>query len=65
MDLANRFVELRKKMGLSQQELADAAGVTQASISNYESGKQIPSVNTADKIASALGVSLNELLRGA
>ena len=47
---------------MSQEELADASGVSVASIAMYESGNTSPLLDTAMKIADALGVSPNDLV---
>ena len=54
--------ELRKKRGLTQQQLADMVGVLNVSLSNYERGTQMPDITTLTKIANALGVSTDTLL---
>jgi len=51
----------RVMAGLTQSQLAKMAGVTESSISYYESGDRIPVVKTADKLAQALGCTLNDL----
>lgn len=53
--------ELRKQKHLSQTELAKKVGVTQVSISQYESGDRCPDLLTAKKLADSLGISLNSL----
>lgn len=58
--LANRIEELRKKKGLTQEELAEKAGLHRAYFWDIENGRNI-SIKTAYKIARALGVSLSEL----
>ncbi|HBT01625.1 MAG TPA: hypothetical protein DEB47_17615 [Citreicella sp.] len=52
---------IRQSRGLSQAQLADAAGVKQATISRIESGTNNPSLAVADQIAAALKVSTVEL----
>lgn len=54
--------ETRKSLGLSQQQLADAAQLDRAYISSVENGKQNISVGAIAKLARALGVGLDELL---
>jgi|WetSurMetagenome_2_1015567.scaffolds.fasta_scaffold868034_1 transcriptional regulator with XRE-family HTH domain len=54
--------EIRTKKGLTQDKLANAAGVKQATISDIERGKiKHPGINTAAKLANALGVSIEDL----
>lgn len=56
-----KIKDLRKEKGLSQVELAKKAETCQRMISEIESGKRIPSVKKLEKIASELGVSVQEL----
>jgi transcriptional regulator with XRE-family HTH domain len=51
----------REMTGLSQAELADRAGVTQAQISHYESGRSAPREATLQRLAGALGVRAERL----
>lgn len=53
----------RKKLGLTQIELAEKIGVTNRVITSYETGKSFPRTRDAYKrIADALGVNVNYLL---
>jgi transcriptional regulator with XRE-family HTH domain len=45
--------------GISQCELSERTGITQPSISDYMNGKKLPSFYTVDKIAKALGCSVD------
>ncbi len=54
--------EIRLAQGLSHERLAEKAGVTRPAISYLENRKRIPSILLCLKIASALGVSLGELI---
>ena len=47
--------------GISQKALAEKVGVSATSLSRIVTGEQKPSLDTLDKIASALGVSVAEL----
>ncbi|MEX2340952.1 MAG: helix-turn-helix transcriptional regulator [Candidatus Paceibacterota bacterium] len=59
-----RVKRLREKLGLSQEKLARLADVSNNTIINIESGKQQnPTVETIKKIANALGVSIEELVK--
>src|SRR3954471_13008662 len=55
---------LRQEAGLSQAGLAAAAGVHLRQIHRYESGEQQPALDVAQRLASALGVTLDELAGG-
>lgn len=48
--------------GMTQRELADAAGIAAGSVSAYENGFKTPTVDAAARIAAALGTTLNEML---
>ena len=58
----NGIKVIRKKIGLSQAELAQRVGVTRESISRYEDGSRTPSLQVFQKLASALGCTLDELV---
>lgn len=60
--LSNRLRELRKCTGgLTQQELAERAGVTRQSIISIEQGRYRPSVELALILARALGVTVEDI----
>src|ERR1700728_1969579 len=51
----------RQTRGLSQQQLAGMAGITRQAVSAVESGHSDPSLRVALALASALGVTVEEL----
>lgn len=53
---------LRESHGLTRQELADMAGISSAAIGYYETGKREPQASTLIAIATALHVSVDDLL---
>jgi transcriptional regulator with XRE-family HTH domain len=53
---------IREQRGLSQQQLADRAGVVKSTIYEAEAGRHIPRIQTLEKLADALGVSIVDLL---
>jgi len=55
--------KIRAQKGMSQGDICRALGVDRAYISTIESGKQNPTLATVEKIALALGVSVDELLK--
>jgi len=61
-DLASQLLALRLAAGLTQAELAERAGLSQADISRYERGLGNPTSTTIEGIAAALGAHL-ELVR--
>lgn len=52
---------LRDRQGKRQYQVADAAGITKAMLSAYETGKQKPSLDTLEKILASLECDLNDL----
>ncbi|MEM9290429.1 MAG: helix-turn-helix transcriptional regulator [Acidobacteriota bacterium] len=52
---------LRDKRKKKQYEVADAAGITKAMLSAYETGKQRPTIDTLEKILAAMEVDLGDL----
>ena len=62
MDLASRIRNARVAKSLTQRQLADAAGLTQQSISHFERGEARPTIDTLLRIAQVLGIQPGELL---
>lgn len=61
---SHKIKKLREKLGVSQEKLARLADVSNSTIVNIEAGKQQnPTVETIKKIAKALGVSIEELVK--
>jgi ribosome-binding protein aMBF1 (putative translation factor) len=56
--IAERVVERRKELGLSQAELADLVATTQSAIARLESGGRPPRIDTLLRIANALDCEL-------
>lgn len=56
--------QLRKQRKLSQTQLANMLGVTQAAVSSWEANGVPPGIENAKKIAEIFGVSVDELLKG-
>lgn len=59
--LGNRIKQLRKKAGISQEELAEKAKLDLTSVSEIESGLRNPSLKTIHKLSLALRTSLSEI----
>ena len=53
--------EKRIKKGMTQQEVADAVGITDMAVSYYESGQRIPKPAMAKKLGELLGFDWTEL----
>lgn len=58
--LGKRFREIRKKLGYTQEQFAEIAGIEPQSISKIESGKNFPLLSNLEKIAERLGIDLSE-----
>jgi transcriptional regulator with XRE-family HTH domain len=56
-----RLKELRLAAGLTQQALADKAGLKQTSLSDWECGKVSATVDAIPTLAEALGVTVADL----
>lgn len=59
--MKNIIKELRTKMNLTQEELAEKAGVRRETIVFLEQGKYNPSLNLAHDVAKALKTSIDKL----
>jgi putative transcriptional regulator len=59
--LANRLRIARAERDLSQERLAEAAGVSRQTISSIETGQYCPSTLLAFRLAAVLGARVDEL----
>ncbi|MBP1995431.1 transcriptional regulator with XRE-family HTH domain [Paenibacillus eucommiae] len=57
--MVSEIVKRRKMLGLTQNEVAKKAGLSQAQVARLENSSQIPRVDTLIKVAIALGMSIN------
>jgi len=62
MNIGKQIADLRKQKGVSRDELGKEVGTSGAVIGRYEREEITPSVEIANKIAKALGVSLDYLV---
>lgn len=62
IETANRLYELRKKNGLSQEELADKLGISRQAVSKWERAEASPDTDNLILLAKLYNVSLDELL---
>ena len=56
--------ELREKRQLTQMELASKINVSDKTVSKWETGKGLPDITLIEPLASALNVSIIELMNG-
>lgn len=62
MLLGEKILELRKKNGLSQEQLGDKVNVTRQTISNWELGETSPNPEQLKLLSKALNISIDDLL---
>jgi transcriptional regulator with XRE-family HTH domain len=62
IEIANRLVELRKKSGLSQEELAAKLGLSRQAVSKWERAEASPDTDNLICLAKLYNVSLDDLL---
>ena len=62
MEIKERIRMLMEGKHLSQKELANLSGITEASMSKYLSGERTPRIDVVVNIANALGVTTDELI---
>lgn len=63
MKFEEKLMTLRKKAGMSQEDLADRLGVSRQAISRWELGATLPDVPNLLKLSDLFGVSTDYLLR--
>lgn len=62
--IAKNIKKFREQKNISQSELAEKLNVTRQAVSNWETGKTQPDINTLHKIADMLEISIDELIYG-
>ena len=60
--LSENIAFMRKKAGITQDELATFLGVTKASVSKWENGQSMPDILLLPELATYFDVSVDELL---
>ena len=63
MILADKIINERKKLGWSQEELADKLGVSRQSVSKWESAQSVPDLQRILEMSKIFGVSTDYLLK--
>ena len=61
--VGRNFARLRHDKGLTQEQVEERSGLSQQYISGLENGHRNPSVITLYHLATALGVSLGDLVQ--
>lgn len=62
--VGNFIKTLRKEKALTQRELADKLGISEKTVSKWETGNGLPEVDNFLPLCNELGVTVNELLSG-
>ena len=62
MKIGENIRHARQKAGLTQKELGEKLGISQAAVGQFESDKANPKIETLLKIATALNIQLSELV---
>lgn len=57
-EVADQIIEIRKKLKITQSELAVKTKTTQSAIARFETAKQAPTFNLLSRIATALNYKL-------
>lgn len=63
MNIGSNISALRKKRGMTQEDLANELGVSAQAVSKWENNSSCPDVSLLTKIADIFGVSVDSLLR--
>lgn len=64
MEVKNQIRAYRSELGMSQEELAEAVYVTRQTVSNWETGKSYPDIQSLLRLSSLFGISLDQLIKG-
>ena len=64
MEFNKKLQELRKRKGLTQEELAETLFVSRTAVSKWESGRGYPNIDSLKAIAEFFGITIDELLSG-
>ena len=58
------IAQIRKEKGLTQKQLADRIGVSNATISKWETAKGFPDISLIEPLAEVLDISVSEIIAG-
>ena len=58
MAIVKAMIDARERTGMTQKELSDKTGITQADISRLENGNANPSLKTLQRLAEGMGMTL-------
>ena len=60
-NVGNKIKELRASLGMTQAQLAELVGVARVSVVSIETGRFIPTIETALRISKALSVPIDQI----
>jgi len=60
-NVGNKIKELRTDLGMTQAQLAELVGIARVSIVSIETGRYIPTIETALRISKAFGVPTDQI----
>ena len=63
IDIGENIREIRKLKGITQKELGNKLGISQSAINQFENNKTAPKLQTIEKLAIALEVSMYDILK--
>lgn len=58
------LAELRKENGMTQEQLGEKIGVTNKTVSRWETGTYLPPVDALEQLSNLYGITINEILSG-
>ena len=61
--LAMRLKALREQRGMTQEQLAERAGISRGYLARLETARQDPRLSTLERLAKALRVNIDRLLK--
>ena len=64
MEIGKQIQKLRTTAGMSQEELADRLYITRQTLSNWETAKTYPDINSLLRLSDLFHISLDELVKG-
>lgn len=56
------LIDIMEEQGYNQKQLAKESGLSEATISNYVTGKMVPSIKGVINLSKTFGISLDEFL---
>ena len=58
----DNLIDIMEEQGYNQKQLAKESGLSEATISNYVTGKMVPSIKGVINLSKTFGISLDEFL---